>query len=206
MKHNLFQQSKWSRTIDLNTTNMVLFKSPRDVQQIGLIGRQLNNTQFLRESYELATKQPFGHLLNDLDPKTSDALRYSSNIVPPGPSIFYLPSAKAVITNLTDERERSMYVSANATTNIKLKKLIKSATKKFIYFLCECFLNVVNGNVPIKKNSIETEECSFRKILTKQTSLKAKKIFVREIELLKTVSFAYYLYLKKPLCMQKNSF
>ena len=83
VKHNLFQQSKWSRTIDL--------------------------------ILELATKQPFGRLLIDLDPKTSDALRYSSNIVPPGPSTFYLPSAKAVITNLTDERERSMYASTNAT-------------------------------------------------------------------------------------------
>ena len=70
----------------------------------------------MRESYELATKQAFGHLLIDLDPKTSDALRYSSNIVPPGPSIFYLPSTIAVITNLTDERERSMYASANATS------------------------------------------------------------------------------------------
>ena len=116
VKHNLFQQSKWSRTIDLNTTHIVLFKSPRDVQQIGLIGRQLNNAQFLRESYELATKPAFGQFFIDLDPKISDALRYSSNIVPQGPSIFYLPSAKAVITILTDERERSMYASANATS------------------------------------------------------------------------------------------
>ena len=30
VKHNLFQQSKRSRTIDLNTTHNVLFKSPRD--------------------------------------------------------------------------------------------------------------------------------------------------------------------------------
>ena len=37
-----------------------------------------------------------------------------SNIVPPGPSIFYLPSAKAVITNLSDERERSLYAGAAA--------------------------------------------------------------------------------------------
>ena len=26
VKHNLFQQSKWSRTIDLNTTHIILFK------------------------------------------------------------------------------------------------------------------------------------------------------------------------------------
>ena len=34
VKHNLLQQSKWSRTIDLNTTHIVLFKSLRDIQQI----------------------------------------------------------------------------------------------------------------------------------------------------------------------------
>ena len=64
-------------------------------------------------------KKKFGHLLIDLDPKTSDVLRYCSNIVPPGPSIFYLPSAKAVITNLSDERERSLYAGA-AARHIKL--------------------------------------------------------------------------------------
>ena len=75
VKHNLFQQSRWSRTIDLNTTHIILFKSPRDTQQFSSIGRQLNNAQFLKESYELATKKPFGHLLIDLDTKTSDVLR-----------------------------------------------------------------------------------------------------------------------------------
>ena len=32
VKHNIFQQSIWSRTIDLNTTHIVLFRSPRDIQ------------------------------------------------------------------------------------------------------------------------------------------------------------------------------
>ena len=31
VKHNLFHQSKWSRTIDLNTTHIILFKSLRDI-------------------------------------------------------------------------------------------------------------------------------------------------------------------------------
>ena len=48
VKHIMFQQSKWSRTFDLNTTHIILFKSPRDVQQIALIGRQLINTVFER--------------------------------------------------------------------------------------------------------------------------------------------------------------
>ena len=105
VKHHLFQQSKQSRTIDLNTTQLILFKSPRDIDYLG---RQLNNAKFLRHAYQLATKEDFGHLLIDLDPKTSECLRYSSNIVPPSPTIFYLSSSKAVITSLENERERIM--------------------------------------------------------------------------------------------------
>ena len=44
--------------IDVNTKKSFLIKSPRDIQQIGLFGRQLNNTQFLKDSYKLATKNP----------------------------------------------------------------------------------------------------------------------------------------------------
>ena len=113
VKHNLFQQSKLSRTIDLNTTHIIIFKSPRDIQQISFIGRQLDNANFLKESYELATKELYGHLLIDLDPNTSEALRFCSNIVPPGPSVFYIHPAKAVITPLTNERERTLYTEAN---------------------------------------------------------------------------------------------
>ena len=133
VKHNLFQQCKWSRTIDLNTTHINLFKSPRDIQQISYIGKQLNNTNFLKDSYDLATKQPFGHLLIDLDPKTTDSLRYCSNIVPPGPTIFHLPSSKAVITHLTNETERDIYAEANARNAGKHAKKIHQKIIKQIY-------------------------------------------------------------------------
>ena len=87
VKNHLFQQSRWSRTIALNTSHIILFKSPRDIQQVDYLGRQLNAPKFLRQTYEMATKDRFGHLLIDLDPRTSDCLRYSSKIRPPGPSI-----------------------------------------------------------------------------------------------------------------------
>ena len=48
VKNNLFQQSRWSRTIDLNTSHMILFKMPLDVQQLDLLGRQFNVSKFLR--------------------------------------------------------------------------------------------------------------------------------------------------------------
>ena len=119
VKHNLFHQSKWSRTIDLNTTHIILFKSPRDLQQIDHFGRQLKKVQFLRDTYVKATSEPYGHLLVDLDPKTSECLRFSSNITPPGPSIFHLPSEISRETLLADEREKRAYTQALATQKDK---------------------------------------------------------------------------------------
>ena len=71
IKHNLYQQSKWSRTIDLNTTHIILLKSVRDIR-VKFLGKQFNFAKFSGHCYQLATKEPFGHLLIGLDPKTSD--------------------------------------------------------------------------------------------------------------------------------------
>ena len=127
-------------------------------------------------------------------------MRYCSNIVPPGPSIFYLPSAKAVITSLSDERERSLYAGAAAKhIGYKTKREDRErAPNHFVKFLCECLLNIVNGNVPIRKRFSQGYEKSFRKLLSRQTSLKEKRqLFARETDLVKIVGFACYRYLTK---------
>ena len=112
VKHNLFHQSKWSRTIDLNTTQIILFKSLRDIQQIEYLGKQLNCLQLIKEAYKLATTEPFGQLMIDLDPKTSQGLRFSSQLIGPDPSIFYISSPEAVITAITNEKETFAYAQA----------------------------------------------------------------------------------------------
>ena len=82
------------------------------------------------------------------------------------------------------------------SSDMNLKKRIKTASKNFTQFLCEFFLNVVNDNVAINKKLIETHEKSFQKILSKQTGLKEKKrILGRESELLKTVGLSCFFYL-----------
>ena len=48
---NLIQQSRWSRTFDLYTTYIKLFKPPRDTQQIISIARELNNAQFFKRNF-----------------------------------------------------------------------------------------------------------------------------------------------------------
>ena len=103
-----------SRTIDSNTTYVILFKSPRELQQIDHFGRQLKHLDFIREAYQRVTTRPFGHLHIDFDPKTSDVLRFCSNIVAPQPTIFYIPSSTAKETLLTIKQEKIAYNEALA--------------------------------------------------------------------------------------------
>ena len=105
----MFHQSKWSRTIDLNTTHIILFKSLRDIQQIEYLGKQLNCLQLIKEAYKLAIGKPFGHFMIDLDPKASQGLRFSSQLIGPDPSIFYISSPEPVITTITNEKETFSY-------------------------------------------------------------------------------------------------
>ena len=112
VKHNLLHQSKRSRTIDLNTTHIILFKLLRDIQQIEYLGKQLNCLQLIKEAYKLATAEPFGHLINDFDPKTSQGLRFASHIIGPNSSIFYIPSEEAVVTPITNEKETFAFAQA----------------------------------------------------------------------------------------------
>ena len=107
--HNLFHQ-RCSRTIDLNTTHIILFKSLRDIQQI--LGKQLNCLQLIKEANKLATAEPFGHLMIDLDPKFSQGLRFSSQLIGPAPYIFYISSPEAVITTITNEKQKFAFAQA----------------------------------------------------------------------------------------------
>ena len=72
-------------------------------------------------------------------------------------------------------RELCMLRQILQSSDINLKKMIKTASKKCFQFLCECFLNVVNGNVAINKKLVETHEKAFQKTLSKQTGSKKKK-------------------------------
>jgi hypothetical protein len=124
VKHNIYHRSKHSKTIDLHNTHLILFKSPRDENQISFLGHQLGDSKFIKACYQKATQDPFGHLLIDFDPKTSDGLRYCSNITGPGPSVFYLPSSKAVTTELTNEREKLGYTQSLRFIQIGVTKAI----------------------------------------------------------------------------------
>ena len=81
---NIFHQDKEMRNISLNAHYIVLFKSPRDKQQISMLARQINpgKVQEFMKSYEDATSRPHGYLMLDLKPTTDDQQRLKTNVLP----------------------------------------------------------------------------------------------------------------------------
>ena len=81
---NVFHQGKEMRNISLNAHYIVLFKSPRDRQQISILARQVNpgRVQEFMKSYGKATSRAHGYLMLDLKPTTDDKERLKTNILP----------------------------------------------------------------------------------------------------------------------------
>ncbi len=118
IKHNLFQQSKYSRTIDLNNTHLILFKNPRDYEQIKSLFTRMGKCKFLTECYhsavESTSNRGWGHLFIHLLPRKREELRYATNITGENqePGRFLVPDSKARIQIFDDEYTTSMYSKA----------------------------------------------------------------------------------------------
>jgi hypothetical protein len=92
LTQNLFPPGKQSRTISLNFHYMIVFKNPRDSLGISTLARQIypNNPKFLVESFQDATKNPYGYLLLDMHQRTPESMRLRTNILPYDRQIVYV--------------------------------------------------------------------------------------------------------------------
>jgi hypothetical protein len=90
---NIFNKGKSNRSMSLNASYIVLFKNPRDKQQLSVIARQMypSKTRFFMEAYEDAVSKPYGYLLIDLKTTTPEDYRLRTDIFPPRPPAVYLP-------------------------------------------------------------------------------------------------------------------
>ena len=79
---NLFHQEKGSRSINLTSHYLVLFKNPRDKLQILTLAKQMYQTDFFLNQYEEAVKRPFRSLKIDLKTTTQDNCRLRPNVLP----------------------------------------------------------------------------------------------------------------------------
>ena len=81
---NVFHQSRFQRTISLNTHYMVLSKNPRDGSQIQHLARQMypKDSEYLVQVYErVMTLGPYSYLFIDLKQETPDNMRLRENIL-----------------------------------------------------------------------------------------------------------------------------
>ena len=111
IKHNLFHKSANGRDTELQKTYIVLFKSPRDVQQIDVLGKQLGLGNTLWKWYADATSVPYGLLMIDLSPKTNDLLRYSTDVTS-FPTSFCLLSSRSRVTQIKDQKSGLIHSEA----------------------------------------------------------------------------------------------
>jgi len=89
---NLFDKSKYHRTISLNSHYIVLLRNPRDMQPVAVLARQIfaSDWRVATEAYREATREQYRYLLFDLHPSTEDRMRLRTNIFPGEQSYSYI--------------------------------------------------------------------------------------------------------------------
>ena len=197
----MFHQSKWSRTIDLNRTHIILFKSLRDIQQIEYLEKQLNCLQLIKEAYKLATAEPYGHLMIDLDPKTSQGLRFSSQLIAPDHSFFTFRPLKQSLQQLQMEKKHLLMLKQWANKRNENTAQIEILHQgDFIWFLRECVMNVLSAVVPINKVELKKFEKSLQKLADRRVEKRERiKIFRSDsgIRLIKLIALPCIAFLEQ---------
>ena len=92
LNQNAFCQGKHARTIALNCQYMVLFRNPRDVQQIGRLAGQLGMPE-ARDAYREATSLPYGYLVVDLHPANPSRVELTTRIFKDEDLVWYVTRA-----------------------------------------------------------------------------------------------------------------
>ena len=61
-----------------------------------------------------------------------------------------------------------------------IRKFLNEAPNRFINFLCECLLNVINGNVPVNKQLLKKSRGLISAVLIKGNKSEEKAIYFIE--------------------------
>ena len=137
---NIFHQGKEMRNISLNAHYIVLFKSPRDKQQISMLARQINpgKVQEFMRSYDDATSRPHGYLMLDLKPTTDDQQRLKTNILPGEIEKFIQKQSyrQPPLVNAMYDAEQRMkeIMDAPQLSAVEKRKLYSDQLNRFLTF------------------------------------------------------------------------
>jgi hypothetical protein len=92
---NLFQKGQHMRNMNLSASYLVLFKNPRDANQINCLARQMypsGRVNFMQQAFRDATSAAHGYLFVDLKQDTLELLRLRTGIFPDEKTYIYTPS------------------------------------------------------------------------------------------------------------------
>lgn len=89
---NMFPRLKVMRDISLNAHYIILFKNARDVSQVNCLARQLypGNSKFLTDAYIKATSKPYGYLVIDVHPTTTEDYRLREGLFPSREGYYWI--------------------------------------------------------------------------------------------------------------------
>jgi hypothetical protein len=92
LTQNLYQKGQRMRNMNLNSSYLVLFKNPREINQISYLARQMyppELARFLQQAFVDGTSQPYGYLLIDLKQNTPDLVRVRTGVFPDERTYIY---------------------------------------------------------------------------------------------------------------------
>ena len=177
IKHNLFQQSKLGKDVELQNTQVVRFKSLRDVMQVATLSTQLGLESELVDWCRDATPVPFGQLMIDLSQRTDDRLRYCKNIGSI-PSKFYIPDQLKQSKVLDDEHTKFVYSPSVPIIFPQMQNCFRSVLPKRMFPVSLRLLNKSAQGEPANHKRTSRGKISKRSsaIVSKRYNLEAEKI------------------------------
>ena len=99
---------------------------------------------------------------------------------------IYRPPKRLSLLWQMREKELCMLKQMLKLPESNFSNFLKQAPNSFLNFLCECLLNVINGNVPVNKQLLKNQEKSFLQLLSKKTSLEKKRnVLAKKPELIR---------------------
>ena len=91
-----FSSNKDYRTVSINSNYIVVFKNPREMNQISYLSRQAfpKQPRFLTEVYNTETEREHSYIVLDCKQSTPDHLRVRGSITTPWKTAVFIPDSK----------------------------------------------------------------------------------------------------------------
>ena len=115
-------------------------------------------------------------------------------------SIYRQQSRKKPISTMNEKDAHTLKLWQNRKTKKDYKKFLCQCDPNAITFLCECALNIVNGNVPVNIRKLYPFESQLKILCRNKTSNNKRRktlCSVKGIKLLQQISRPISLYFKR---------